>query len=106
MLGNLYRDGQDEVPWHSDNEAMLGKRPYIASLTFGSTRTFEMRRTLKESEREEYYNYVQHLNIPLTNGSLLIMEESTQDDWEHRVPKTDEACGERINLTFRTIYPS
>ena len=86
---------------------MLGKLPFIASLTFGATRTFEMRRKLShESQSEENYKYVQHLQVPLTSGSLLVMEEATQADWEHQVPVVDEQCGERINLTFRTIYPS
>ncbi len=106
MLGNLYRNSKDTVPWHADNEVMLGKNPFIASLTFGDTRTFEMRRTLHENAIEDNYEYVQHLKIPLTHGSLLIMEGATQNDWEHRVPAMDTECGPRINLTFRTVYPS
>ena len=44
MLANLYRDGKDHLPWHSDDEAALGKFPTIASLSFGDTRTFELRK--------------------------------------------------------------
>ena len=44
MLANLYRDGHDSVAWHSDDEPTLGLNPTIASLSFGDTRNFEMRK--------------------------------------------------------------
>ena len=103
-MANLYRDGKDTVGWHSgwhchlsitylflysfhlyiylDDEPMLGKHPYIASLSFGDIRTFEMRRKLPLGTSEEEYKYVQHVKIPVTHGSLLIMEGATQDDWQ------------------------
>nr|XP_058925918.1 LOW QUALITY PROTEIN: alpha-ketoglutarate-dependent dioxygenase alkB homolog 3 [Kogia breviceps] len=44
LLCSLYRDEKDGVDWHSDDEPALGRRPVIASLSFGATRTFEMRK--------------------------------------------------------------
>lgn len=44
LLCNLYRNEKDSVDWHSDDEPSLGKNPIIASLSFGATRTFEMRK--------------------------------------------------------------
>ena len=44
LLCNLYRSEKDSVDWHSDDEPSLGRRPIIASLSFGATRVFEMRR--------------------------------------------------------------
>ena len=44
MLANLYRDGHDSVAWHSDDEPSLREHPTIASLSFGDTRNFEMRK--------------------------------------------------------------
>lgn len=44
LLCNLYRDEKDSVDWHSDDEPSLGSCPVIASLSFGATRTFEMRK--------------------------------------------------------------
>ena len=37
VLLNLYRNGGDSVGWHSDNEAGLGDRRTIASLSLGAT---------------------------------------------------------------------
>ncbi len=35
VLLNFYRDGNDSVAWHSDNEKELGINPHIASLSIG-----------------------------------------------------------------------
>lgn len=40
VLLNLYRDQNDSMGWHSDNEAALGRCPVIASLSLGETREF------------------------------------------------------------------
>lgn len=44
VLCNLYRDNHDGVDFHSDDEPSLGKNPYIASISLGAVRVFEMRK--------------------------------------------------------------
>ncbi|KAM9854151.1 alpha-ketoglutarate-dependent dioxygenase alkB homolog 3 isoform 1-T1 [Aulostomus maculatus] len=64
--------------------------------------------TLREAvEQEEHgdYTYVERIRVPLSHGTLLLMEGATQDDWQHQVAKEYHDRGPRINLTFRTIYP-
>ncbi|XP_030307796.1 alpha-ketoglutarate-dependent dioxygenase alkB homolog 3 isoform X2 [Calypte anna] len=104
LLCNLYRNEKDSVDWHSDDEPALGTNPLIASLSFGATRTFEMRKKPSPEENGDY-TYVKKLRIPLDHGTLLIMEGATQEDWQHRVPKEYHSRDARINLTFRIIYP-
>ncbi|XP_062823982.1 alpha-ketoglutarate-dependent dioxygenase alkB homolog 3 [Anolis carolinensis] len=104
LLCNLYRNEKDSVDWHSDDEPALGRNPVIASLSFGATRTFEMRKKPLPEENNDY-TYVQRVHIPLDHGTLLIMEGATQEDWQHRVPKEYHSREPRINLTFRTMYP-
>ncbi|XP_039082674.1 alpha-ketoglutarate-dependent dioxygenase alkB homolog 3 isoform X2 [Hyaena hyaena] len=104
LLCNLYRNEKDSVDWHSDDEPALGRCPIIASLSFGATRTFEMRRKPPPEENGDY-TYVERVKIPLDHGTLLIMEGATQADWQHRVPKEYHSREPRINLTFRTVYP-
>ena len=43
VLLNYYRDGNDSVSWHRDNEKVLRVNPVIASVSFGATRTFKFR---------------------------------------------------------------
>src|SRR5665213_696022 len=51
VLLNLYRDGQDGVAWHRDNEREYGNNP-IGSVSFGETRPFQIRHKFrKELER-------------------------------------------------------
>lgn len=94
VLLNLYRDQNDSVGWHSDNERELGRAPVIASLSLGETRSFRLR------HRERRHA---PLSIRLTDGSLLLMAGDTQRNWQHAVPKEVRDKGPRINLTFRRI---
>ena len=93
-LLNLYRDGQDSMGWHSDNETLLGRNPLIASLSLGGVRRFDLRRTGQ--------NRIGH-SLELQHGSLLAMRGTTQHYWQHQVAKTRRPCASRINLTFRWI---
>lgn len=93
VLANLYRDGQDSMGWHQDNEPELGRQPVIASLSLGDSRRFLLRH-LHSKEK---------LELSLGNGSLLVMAGSTQQFWQHSVPKTKQPRSARINLTFRHI---
>ncbi|MCC2617907.1 alpha-ketoglutarate-dependent dioxygenase AlkB [Aestuariibacter halophilus] len=93
VLANWYRDGDDSMGWHSDDEPELGAQPVIASLTLGSCRDFDLRHKVTG----------QKIRIPLQNGSLLIMSGTTQQYWQHAVPKRKSIDNGRINLTFRRI---
>jgi len=94
VLANLYRDGQDSMGWHADNEPELGINPVIASLSLGESRRLCFRNT--SSPRQSF-------NISLEHGSLLVMSGQTQHFWQHSIPKTKANCQSRINLTFRLI---
>jgi len=95
VLLNYYRDGNDSVSWHADDEPELGPQPLIASLSLGATRRFSLRH---KSDRKLP---VQH--IDLEAGSLLVMAGDTQRNWHHQIAKTRRSIGGRINLTFRSI---
>lgn len=96
VLLNLYRSGADGVSWHQDNEPELGDEPVIASASFGATRIFQMKHLTKKD--------IARVDIPLFDGSLLVMRGPTQKFWQHRIPKTQKPVGARVNLTFRQIH--
>lgn len=94
VLLNQYRDGKDSNGWHADNEKELGKNPVIASLSFGTERTFQLKHNTDKSLKK---------SVILEHGSLLLMQGTTQHFWKHQIPKTAKPIGSRINLTFRVI---
>jgi len=95
VLINFYRNGQDSVAWHADDEPELGDTPIIASVSFGAERIFE----LKQKTRTPAKKY----KLPLRHGSLLIMGGTMQQYWLHQLPKVNGLNEARINLTFRNI---
>jgi len=95
VLANLYRDGQDSVAWHADDEPELGKDPFIASLSLGQIRRFQLKHRRDKS--------LSRIDIDLPDNSLLLMGGSLQHHWNHQIPKTRKVVGARINLTFRSI---
>jgi alkylated DNA repair dioxygenase AlkB len=94
-LLNLYRNGEEGMGWHSDDEPELGKEPIIASLSLGAERAFDFKH--KDSDYKQ--------RIYLQNGSLLLMKGATQKHWKHALPKSKKVLAPRINLTFREIHP-
>ncbi len=93
-LLNLYPTGKEGMGWHQDNEPELGPNPIIASVSLGAERMFKFRHLQTKMEHK----------LLLETGSLLVMEEGLQSEWQHMLPKTTKDISERINLTFRRIY--
>jgi alkylated DNA repair dioxygenase AlkB len=90
VLANLYRDGRDSVGWHRDSDYANGGQPDIASVSFGATRRFELRDASRASTAHD-----------LESGTVLLIDGDAVARWWHRVPKTGDAVGPRVNLTFR-----
>ena len=93
VLANLYRDGNDSMGLHSDDEKELGKNPVIASLSLGESREIYFKHKNKKS----------NLVIPQASGQLMVMHGKTQKYWKHEIKKTKKIKKPRINLTFRNI---
>jgi alkylated DNA repair dioxygenase AlkB len=89
-LLNYYRNGQDSMGRHRDNEPEM-ETSLIASLSFGGSRKIKFRHVDRQ----------QKIDINLHHGDLLVMQ-NFQDDWYHELPKVKNALP-RLNLTFRKI---
>ena len=96
VLANYYRDGRDSMGEHADDEPELGPSPdnvLIASVSLGARRRF----LLRDRRRRLTHEFV------LGAGNLLVMGGTTQRHFTHRVPRTAESVGPRMNLTFRVV---
>ena len=103
VLANLYRDGNDAMGWHSDDEPELGSRPVIASLSLGAARRFRLRRRRARGEPPQPGDT---LELLLPHGSLLRMAGNTQQVCRHELPRMRHLAEARINLTFRQVDTS
>jgi alkylated DNA repair dioxygenase AlkB len=90
-LVNYYRNGDDYIGWHADDEQKSYILNPIYSISLGEERIFQLR-------NEDLGRIT---DIKLGNGSLLIMYgDQLQIKYKHRVPKTTSEVS-RVNLTFR-----
>lgn len=94
VLLNYYRDGNDSMGWHRDNEPELGKNPTIACVSLGASRTFTLRDITNKNIKQQ---------LILENGSLLWMGPQLQQQCQHSLPKRLSCKNPRISLTFRQI---
>jgi len=94
VLANKYRNGQDSMGWHSDDEPELGPQPNIVSLSLGVKRRFLLRHRQDIKTKHE---------LAAEHGSVWLMFGNSQRDYQHAVPKELRVEGERINLTFRWV---
>jgi len=92
VLLNLYRDGQDSMGWHSDDDYPHAGNPAIGSLSLGATRRFRFRKKTAKPET---------LSLDLETGSVLVMDGAACTEWQHALPKSARPMGPRVNLTFR-----
>jgi alkylated DNA repair dioxygenase AlkB len=94
VLVNRYRDGNDSMGYHADDEPELGPDPVVASLSLGEPRRFAFKRH-KSAERAR--------TLALGRGSLLVMGGSCQRHYRHAILREPSVGGERVSLTFRRL---
>ena len=100
LLLNKYRDENDSISWHSDNEKELGERPSIYSYSLGCSRIFKLKRIDKAQFPDPFSNKgqvdlfdssenetVSSFSINLPHNSLLIIRDLTQKKWLHAIDK-------------------
>ena len=89
-----YRDGNDYLPAHSDNEKSICPWSNIFNVSLGETRKMIVKSLADKSVAHEY---------ELTSGCLNVMSTEMQKLWTHEIPQDTSVCNERFSLTFRYI---
>ena len=97
VLINNYRDKNDSIAWHCDDEAIARCKNVVASVSLGGPRTFILRH--KDWKKKG----IAKKEFQLSSGCLVVMKEDTQRYWQHTVPKSRKRVNPRINLTFRQV---
>jgi alkylated DNA repair dioxygenase AlkB len=97
VLLNFYRDGNDYICSHSDDESDLDTTKGIWSLSIGGARTFNI--TDKNTNDKI-------IDVNLEDGMLVGMIGCFQKQFKHGIKKTTRTgILPRVNLTFRRVTP-
>jgi len=94
VLCNWYRDGNDSMGRHADDETELWPDPTIVSVSLWATRTFRFRHKK---------DFTLTHSVVLSDGDILIMDKGCQLNRQHAIPKTTKKIDDRINLTWRLL---
>ena len=86
----LYRDGNDSVAWHRDQEIRELAEAYVGLVVLGEPRPFALRP----------FGGGPSITFRPGWGDLLVMGGGCQRTWEHCVPKVRHA-GPRMSVMFR-----
>lgn len=92
-LANLYRDRSDHTGWHCDKASLHVPGSTIAIVSFGSTRSLEVRPLTGGATSQ----------FELVDSSVALMDLNMQLTHEHRVPPEHRETGARLSITLREI---
>ena len=95
-LMNFYPDGGSSMGFHSDTATGRQKGTGVAIISLGAQRNM----VLQQKSNRDIETVIQ-----LNPGSLIYLDDETQKNWLHAIPKADNAAA-RISLSFRAIDES
>ena len=94
ILLTKFEDGNDFLPYHSDNEDSIHPSSAILTISLGAQREILFRSDNSEAE-----------SLPLRHGDSYLMTRASQNIFKHCVPR-DNSSGVRISITLRFLSPS
>ena len=104
-LINYYRDGNDYIRYHKDDEKVFGDNPTIAMLTFGCPRDLKFKWTMSPKDRTSAtFTTLHHENdksFRVEPGTLFLMAGAVQKQYWHGVERDPSITDPRFSLTFR-----
>ena len=104
-LINKYRNGNDSIKRHSDNQSHFGENPTILGLSLGGERVISFERRyynhLNPKNIKKDKNTKDNFDVKLEDNSIFIMSGSSQKYFTHEVKKEPRITSVRYNLTFR-----
>nr|QFG74236.1 MAG: 2OG-Fe(II) oxygenase superfamily protein [Megaviridae environmental sample] len=89
-LINKYKDGNDIIAPHKDNNISFGEYPTIIIYSLGCTRNIVIKNDITSKK----------LKFVLESNSVFIMSGSSQKYYTHEIPK-DTSVDSRYSMTFR-----
>ncbi len=98
ILINKYKDGNDYISAHSDDEKTIDQTHGVISISTGASRIFRIR---DKATKEIAADIVTKNNVILQMCARLPDGTSFQKKYTHEVPKNNSIAEPRYSLTFR-----
>lgn len=99
VLINRYKNGDDCIGYHSDDEKELCQNSSIVGVSLGANRDI-----LFKSNNNHYpINTDNPISINLKHGSIMMIKYPTNSYWKHSIPRRRNINNVRISLTFRKM---
>ncbi|MCY4128571.1 MAG: alpha-ketoglutarate-dependent dioxygenase AlkB [Gammaproteobacteria bacterium] len=93
ILATQYRNGNDYVGWHADDERDLVPGQTIANISLGEARDFRIKS--RDGSFDE--------RVITDHGSLLLMHGDILHTTKHSLLRTRRSIGSRVVLSFREV---
>eukprot|EP01084_Bolivina_argentea_P080823 146380_1 len=110
-LVNRYKDGNDTIGFHKDDEKDLLVSSSIAGVSFGASRDIifkhqdivRKKKRNKDKESDPENEGVRCVKLELKSGSLFVIRHPTNAYWYHSIPKRAKIKKVRVSLTYRNM---
>lgn len=93
VLATKYRNGNDYVGWHADDERDLVPGQTIANISLGEVREFRIKN--RDGSFDE--------KVSTQHGSLLLMRGELLRTTKHTLIRTKRSIGPRVVLSYREV---
>lgn len=100
-LINYYRDGNDYIRYHKDDEKVFGENPTIAMLTFGVPRELKFKWSAVHPSSSAARDHENDKAYKVEPGTLFLMAGAVQKCYWHGVERDASITDPRYSLTFR-----
>lgn len=93
VIGTVYRDGKDNIGWHTDKVATIDETIPIYIFSFLQPRPLAFKHQLTEAITE----------VPMKPGSLFVLGHQTNREYLHSIQPTKQPVSTRLSVIFRRI---
>ena len=90
-----YANGEEWMPFHSDDEACIAPHSSIMTISFGETRSLQF--------QSKVTPHTHHAKLSLEHGDVFLMSQLSQSYFQHGIPKNTASKLPRISITLRML---
>ena len=91
-----YADGDNWMPFHSDDETCIAANSSIMTISLGETRSLQF-------QSKNTTTIINDTELSLEHGDVFLMSQESQSFFQHSIPKDTSCRLQRISITLRLL---